>query len=179
MKNDEQTAVSTSVAETIKETTKTASYSLVVIAGIAIAVSVVYVLYSELFSSQSPQSIYSRAFKDVISDERVLNLFGDRIKGFGEPTSRGRRRHVSHVEYLKDDKKYLRMKFYIKGSRASGSVNLEMVEDDRGRYQYRYLFVISDGLDRRSIILEDNRNKYDNSSIQIPGEGLQELVLTD
>lgn len=32
----------------------------------------------------------------------------------------------SHIEYEKDDKKFMRMKFYVEGSRKKGTVHLEM-----------------------------------------------------
>ncbi|KAH6948289.1 hypothetical protein HPB50_023343 [Hyalomma asiaticum] len=39
-----------------------------------------------------------------------------------------KKRHVSHMEYIKDGINYMRMKFYIKGPSRSGTVHLEVRE---------------------------------------------------
>lgn len=162
-KTEENKEVSTSVVENIKETSKTISYTGIIIVVFCIAMTIVYAILSELFSSKSPHRIYSRAYKYISEDPKVRNLIGDQIKGFGEETRRGRRRHVSHIEYSKNGRNYLRMKFYIKGNRGYGTVHLEMVENDDGKYEYRYLFVVIDSdpsVYKKTLILEDNRSKY-------------------
>lgn len=163
-KTEENTQVSTSVVENIKETTKTVSYTGVIIVVIGVAFTMIYAIVSELFSSKSPHKIYSKTYKLLANDPRVQNVMGDQIKGFGEETRRGRRQHVSHLEYSKNGRNYLRMKFYIKGNRGHGSVHLEMIENDEGAYEYRYLFIVVDSdpnVYKKTIILEDNRGKYD------------------
>ncbi|XP_065221799.1 mitochondrial import inner membrane translocase subunit Tim21 [Planococcus citri] len=155
----EQKAVQTTVIENIKETTKTVSYLGFVLVGFSIGLSVIFAICYELFSGKSPNKIYSKAFDYVSKDSRIQNVIGDQIKGFGEETRRGRRRHIAHVSYQKDGMNLLRMKFYIKGNRESGTVHLEMFENEKGKYEYRYLFVVTDGVNPKSIILEDNRYK--------------------
>ncbi len=159
---DKNAETSISVAENIKETTKTVSYTAIILVVFGVAAAVVYTIFSELFSSKSAHSVYSQAFAYVVNDERVRKVFGDSIKAFGEETRRGRRQRVSHVRYNKDNKNYLRMKFYIKGNGRGerGSVHLEMIENDKGHYEYRYLFVYLDGI-HPPIILEDNRAKFE------------------
>ncbi|BES88460.1 TIM21 [Nesidiocoris tenuis] len=149
--------VSTHVLETVKETTKTASYSLVILAGVGIACGLFYVVFSELFSSKSPNSIYSKAVDRCSNDPKVKDTLGEPIKGHGEETSRRRRRFVSHVKYVKDGVEHMRMKFYLKGSRKSATVNLEVKEDENGKFQYRYMFVQLEDYPYRVIVLEDNR----------------------
>lgn len=182
---DEQTAVSTSVAEKIKEGTKTAAYAGFVFMGFGIAIVIFYAIFSELFSSKSPHKIYSKAVDYVINDDRVQNAIGDQIKSFGEETRRGRRQHVSHILYQKDGRNYLRMKFHVKGNRGNGTVHLEMVENDARKYEYRYLFLIVEDVYRKTIILEDNRNRFDAGSsvisspfIDPSGKPLEELDLS-
>lgn len=53
-----------------------------------------YAILSELFSGQSPNSIYTEALKLCRSDQKLSDLLGEPIKGYGELTARGRRRHV-------------------------------------------------------------------------------------
>lgn len=183
-RSDERTAVSTSVAERIKEGTTTAAYTGFVFMGFGIAIVIFYAIFSELFSSKSPHKVYSKAVDYVINDDRVQTAIGDQIKSFGEETRRGRRQHVSHIVYEKEGRNYLRMKFHVKGNRASGTVHLEMVENDAGKFEYRYLFVIVDDAFRKTIILEDNRNKFEGSSvisqsfIDQSGEPFKELDLS-
>lgn len=64
----------------------------------------------------------------------------------------------SHVLYEKDGVNYLRMKFYLKGSRRKATVHLEMKENEKKKFEYRYLFVQLDEYPHTTIILEDNRN---------------------
>ncbi|KRZ90824.1 Mitochondrial import inner membrane translocase subunit Tim21, partial [Trichinella sp. T8] len=78
---------------------------------------------------------------------------------YGGPiTRRGRRRHVDHLEYEKDGKNYLRMKFYVEGSIAKGTVLLEMQQDENGKYNYRYMLFTSDGTPSKTLELRMNFN---------------------
>ncbi|GBN36584.1 Mitochondrial import inner membrane translocase subunit Tim21 [Araneus ventricosus] len=151
------------LAKKVKETTKDAGYLGVIIAGIGVTGVMFYAILRELFSRQSPNSIYSDALQLCRSNATVIDTLGEPIKGYGELSSRGRRRHVSHLVYEKDGKNYMRMKFYVEGSRKSGTVHLEMVEGEKSKYEYRYLFVDVDGYPQRSIILKDNRHLDSNS----------------
>jgi len=144
----------------VKETAKTASYMGVILAGIGVTAVIFYQVFRELFSSKSPNSVYTTSLKKCCQDPRVIDSLGEPIKGFGEETRRGRRRHVSHLFYERDGINFLRMKYYIQGSRKRGTVHLEMRENDKGDFYYRYLFVQLDDYPRNTIIIEDNR--YDN-----------------
>ncbi|XP_063155104.1 mitochondrial import inner membrane translocase subunit Tim21 isoform X2 [Candoia aspera] len=119
-----------------------------------------YVIFRELFSSSSPSKIYGDALEKCRAHPEVIGVFGEPIKGYGEATRRGRRQLVSHIEYVKDGLKYMRLKFYIEGSEKGkqGTVHLEMKENpESGKYEYRYIFVDIDGYPRRTIIVEDYR----------------------
>lgn len=59
-------------------------------------------------------------------DPRIEDALGTPIKGYGEETTRRRRTHVSHAIYLRDGIKHMRMRFYIKGIRNKGVVELDM-----------------------------------------------------
>ncbi|XP_072460206.1 mitochondrial import inner membrane translocase subunit Tim21 isoform X2 [Notamacropus eugenii] len=120
-----------------------------------------YVIFKELFSSSSPNKIFGKALEKCRSHPEVISVFGHSIKGYGESTRRGRRQHVSHIEYVKDGLKYIRLKFYIEGSvpGKQGTVHLEMKENpESGTYEFRYIFVDVDAFPRRTIIIEDNRS---------------------
>lgn len=116
------------LGEKVKETTKTASYLGIILIGVGVTGTLFYAVFNELFSSKSPNNVYTKAMKKCIADTRVEDKLGLPIKAYGEETRRGRRQHVQHVIYEKDGKKCLRMKFYLQGSRHKGTVQLEMVE---------------------------------------------------
>lgn len=56
-----------------------------------------YAILSELFSGQSPNSVYTEALKMCRNDKKLADLLGEPIKGYGELSARGRRRHVRSV----------------------------------------------------------------------------------
>lgn len=53
------------LGEKIKETTKTASYTAVILAGIGVTAVMLWAIFRELFSSTSPNNIYSDALERV------------------------------------------------------------------------------------------------------------------
>lgn len=117
------------LGEKVKETTKTVSYLGIIALGVAVTGTLFYAVFNELFSSNSPNNIYSKAVKKCIADPRVEDKLGLPISAYGEETRRGRRQHVSHLAYIgKDGRKHLRMKFYLKGSFHSGTAQLDMVQ---------------------------------------------------
>uniref|UniRef100_A0A1B6KIX5 Mitochondrial import inner membrane translocase subunit Tim21 n=1 Tax=Graphocephala atropunctata TaxID=36148 RepID=A0A1B6KIX5_9HEMI len=144
--------------KTVKETTKTASYLGVILLGVGVTGIMFYTVLGELFSSKSPNNVYSKALERVCGDTRIMDALGEPISGYGEENRRGRRQHVSHLLYEKNGEKRLRMKFYVSGTRKRATVHLEMREDESGNYVYRYLFVELDDFGRHPIIFEDNRN---------------------
>ncbi|XP_064466970.1 mitochondrial import inner membrane translocase subunit Tim21-like [Ornithodoros turicata] len=152
------------IGQKVKQTTKDASYLGVILAGLSVTGLMFYAIFRELFSGRSPNSVYTRALERCRSNTSVLAAFGEPLQGHGETTARGRRRHVSHVEYIKDGINHMRMKFYIKGPHKSGTVHLEVRENAHKQYEYRYLFVDVDGPTRRTIVLEDNRDS-DHGSV--------------
>jgi len=81
----------------VKETAKTASYLGVILAGVGVTAVIFYHIFRELFSSKSSNSVYTRSLKKCCEDPRVINVLGEPIRGFGEETRRGRRRHVRYV----------------------------------------------------------------------------------
>lgn len=59
-----------------------------------------YAIVSELFSGQSPNSVYTEALKLCRNDQKLADLLGEPIKGYGELSSRGRRRHVRSASFI-------------------------------------------------------------------------------
>ncbi|CAH0700478.1 unnamed protein product [Spodoptera exigua] len=166
-KGQERSDVSTDVrplGEKIKETTKTATYTGVILIGVGVTGIIFYYVFRELFSSNSPNSIYSEALEKCKRDPRVEDALGSPIKGYGEETTRRRRTHVSHAVYEKDGVKHMRMRFYIKGIRNKGIVELDMKQNEYGNYLCRYLLVQLDDYSAKTFIIEDNRAELDKKT---------------
>ncbi|ELV10908.1 TIM21-like protein, mitochondrial [Tupaia chinensis] len=121
-----------------------------------------YAIFKELFSSSSPNKIYGKALEKCRSHPEVIGIFGEPVKGYGEATRRGRRQHVSFVEYVKDGLKHMRVKFYIEGSEPGkqGTVHVEVKENpESSKCEFRYIFVEVESYPRRTIVVEDNRSQ--------------------
>ncbi|XP_053675920.1 mitochondrial import inner membrane translocase subunit Tim21 [Anopheles nili] len=162
----DRTDVSTDVrpiGERVKENTKTASYMGVILLGVGVTGMLFYVIFWELFSSDSPNNIYSEALERVKEESRVKDALGAPIKGFGEESRRGRRNRVAHTKYVKDGVEHIRMQFFVQGFRNRATVHLEKRKTSSGSYEYRYLFVQLDYNPHNPIILEDNRLQQDAS----------------
>ncbi|KAM6349844.1 TIM21 translocase, partial [Podargus strigoides] len=149
-----------SAAQKVKEAGRDFTYFIVVLVGIGVTGGLFYVIFKELFSSSSPSKIYGDALEKCRCHPEIIGVFGESIKGYGEATRRGRRQFISHIEYVKDGLKYMRLKFYIEGSEPGkrGTVHVEVKENpERGRFEVRYIFVDVDTYPRRTIVIEDNR----------------------
>ena len=91
--------------EKAKEGAKTASYSLVILAGLGMCATVFYTVFRlqfyhpllpllipssfvvrELFSSNSANSLYDKAVADCLAHEKLADLLGEPVKAFGEST---------------------------------------------------------------------------------------------
>ncbi|XP_012513037.1 PREDICTED: mitochondrial import inner membrane translocase subunit Tim21 [Propithecus coquereli] len=153
-----ETAVSTS--QKVKEAGRDVTYLIVVLIGIGITGGLFYTIFKELFSSFSPNKIYGKALEKCRTHPEVISIFGEPVKGYGEVTRRGRRQHVSFIEYVKDGLKHTRVKFYIEGSEPGkqGTVHVEVKENpESGECDFRYIFVEVESYPRRTIVIEDNR----------------------
>ncbi|XP_005356392.1 mitochondrial import inner membrane translocase subunit Tim21 isoform X2 [Microtus ochrogaster] len=122
--------------------------------------ALLYTVFKELFSSSSPNIIYGKALGKCRAHPEVISVFGKPLKGYGEMSRRGRRQHVSFVEYVKNGLKRIRVKFYIEGSEPGrqGTVHAEVEENPQsGQFEFRYVYVNVTPM--RSIIIEDNRSQ--------------------
>lgn len=154
----EETGVSAS--QKVKEAGRDVTYLVVVLVGVSITGGLLYTIFKELFSSSSPNIIYGNALGKCRSHPEVIGVFGEPVKGFGEMSRRGRRQHVSFIEYANKGLKRIRVKFYIEGSEPGkqGTVHAEVEENPgNGQFEFRYIFV--EVTPTRYIIVEDNRSQ--------------------
>ncbi|XP_076449014.1 mitochondrial import inner membrane translocase subunit Tim21-like [Babylonia areolata] len=145
------------VGQKVKEVGKDASYTVVIIIGIAVTGLMFYMIGRELLSSQSPSGVYGDALKKCQNSLEVTAALGEPIKGYGETTRRGRRRHVSHTEFEVRGVPHMRMRFYIEGPYKKATVHVEVQKDDSGKFEYRYLVVETQGYPHQTFVLEDAR----------------------
>jgi len=143
-------------AEVVKENLKSAGYLGVIIGGIGVTALMLYALFSELFSSKSPYAVFSEARVRCIEHPKVMDILGAPVKAYGDETRRGRRKHITHLYYIKDGVKYMRVRFYVQGTRRQGTVYAEVKENASGGFEYSYLYVVVNHVG--TIVIEDNQD---------------------
>eukprot|EP00092_Neocalanus_flemingeri_P021788 GFUD01023637.1.p1 GENE.GFUD01023637.1~~GFUD01023637.1.p1 ORF type:complete len:208 (+),score=50.74 GFUD01023637.1:37-660(+) len=159
-KSNSNNQLSTSFAEKAKSNAKTGGYGLVIVAGLGVIAAVVGTIFKELFSSNSPNSLYSKAVQECLAHHKVQDLLGEPIKAFGEETRRGRRNRVSQMQYQdKEGRAGIRIEFYLQGLRNRGTVQLDAREDSSGNMQTRYIIVQVEDMMRNTVIVKDRRGQ--------------------
>ena len=145
-------------AEKTKENVKTASYGMVIVVGIGVTCVVLYTVLRELFTGDSPTALFQMASDKCVEHPQVQDLLGEPIKAFGEENRRGRRRHVTSLNYVDEHgKKGTRVQFYLQGLRKRGTAQIDAREGEDGHMKTRYIVVTADDLLRTSVVVEDNR----------------------
>lgn len=145
------------VGAKVAQAGKDVSYFGIILVGFAVTGVLIWFVVSELFFGFSANRVYASALKKVKASAEVLEAVGEPIMGHGETTSRGRRRHVSYQEYLVDGENYMRVKFYLKGSKRKGTVHVDVKQGSRGNFDYRFIFVELTGFPSETIVVLDNR----------------------
>lgn len=151
-----ESPVPTTLTEKVAQSASNTILCGAVVAAIGMLGVFVYLLGNEFFAEDSPQKIFSSALALVREDGRCQDIFGPTIAGFGEETSRGRRRHVAHHKYEKDGRQRIRVLFHLKGERDEGIGQAEM-ELREGDWQWRFLYVESNRRPKITHVLIDNR----------------------
>ncbi|CAO3656630.1 unnamed protein product [Mucor fragilis] len=133
----------------------------VILAGVGLTSAIVYYISSELFGSQSATSIFSDAVDRVRSHEELVSILGEPIKGHGEPSRSKRRRNrriTSQTAEDQDGNPHLFMRFYVEGPENQGTVMLEMIKNEKQKWEYKQLYVDvpGQGLPSKRIYLERN-----------------------
>ncbi|KAK3997379.1 putative mitochondrial import inner membrane translocase subunit tim-21 precursor [Cladorrhinum sp. PSN332] len=121
---------------------QTINLSLVLL-GLTLTSGVVYVLYTEVFSSDSKTAHFNIAVDRIKSDPRCVELLGDpkKIVAFGEETWNSWRRArpiASTVTKDRNGVEHLRIEFNVQGPRGLGRVNIHMTKRPGGHDEYHY-----------------------------------------
>jgi len=147
-----------STGQKVKQAGKDASYMGIMLLGFGVTGTLIWYVVDELMFGFSANSVYSKALKLVKDDDRIQYEIGDNLKGYGEETSRGRRRHVTCQEFVVDGVNHMRVRFYLSGTNRKATVHCEAVETSRGKFDFRYIFVEMQGFPpSEPIIVVDNR----------------------
>ncbi|KAI4497277.1 hypothetical protein M0802_007761 [Mischocyttarus mexicanus] len=152
---DPKNKVSTDFVEVVKQNTVSAGYLVIIATGLTLLVYIGYSLLNELFSSNSPYGIYSRALKCCQKDTKVLDALGEPIKVYGE--GRRRRNHFSHGLYEENGNVYLKLKFYMEGVRRKGIVYVE-AKNVSGNYELTRIYMKLDDILGSVLIINPNGN---------------------
>jgi import inner membrane translocase subunit TIM21 len=74
---------------------------------------------------------------------KLVGMLGEPIKAHGEGGGKRRRNRRIQPQIVQDQNQneHLFMRFYVKGSLSQGTVMLEMTKDEKGKWQYKQLFV--------------------------------------
>ncbi|XP_063678488.1 uncharacterized protein LOC134814322 [Bolinopsis microptera] len=156
--NKEDTKAVT-VTQKVVENAKTSVNLFVIIGGCGIVLYLAYMVLSEFFSNVSPSSVFKMAMKKIMKDERTSLILGDKIKGYGDPNSRTRKR-LEHQPYMVADVDYLRVIFHVEGTKRSGVVSCDLKKSKNG-WKTRYIIIKLDGFPPGKITIEDNRHETD------------------
>lgn len=151
----EQPQTQLTVGAKVAQAGKDVSYFGIILIGFGVTGALLWFVISELFFGFSANRVYASALKKVKANAEVVQAVGEPIMGHGETTSRGRRRNVSYQEYLVDGENYMRVKFYLKGSKRKGTVHVDVKQAARGNFDYRYILVELSPYE--TIIVLDNR----------------------
>lgn len=159
------------LGEKIASGSKAASYTFISLLGGGIFAYVIYALYKELFSGDSPQVLYSRAAEKFKHDTRVANALGFPTTVYCRETyNRHARQQVQYSNFNQDGSNYIRVQFIMAGPHNKATVYVEYKEK-REKSLFSSNWEINHAVMKlkhpeRTLILEDNRlaNNMDNYS---------------
>ncbi|XP_065914287.1 mitochondrial import inner membrane translocase subunit Tim21-like [Dysidea avara] len=157
LEEEQQQTKAVTVGQRVIQAGKDTSYFLIICVGFGITAMLFYYTFRELFSSNSVQSLFSVALKRIKADGKCKAILGEPISAHGETSGRNRRRFISHQEYIVEGEEYMRMQFYVSGSKQQATAHLDVKKNARGKYVCRFLFLELTGYPGGTIIIEDNR----------------------
>jgi len=141
------------------------------VAGVAgMAGTVLFAFGKELFVGDSPQEFYRYGSDKCMNHEKVQDLLGEPIKLTSPVWVRvGRgshiRKEVEHTYYIdKSGKKGLRIQIGLIGVQRQAVAELDARENDNGKLQTRWIIVTTTDINRKSVIVEDNRWSFKRTS---------------
>ncbi|OZJ06679.1 hypothetical protein BZG36_00394 [Bifiguratus adelaidae] len=157
---------------TVVESTKATANVSIIALGVGLLGALSYLVFTELFSSNSHTHIYSDALDRIRSNMDVKARLGAPIKDYAQPDDgklRRRRRIIYRVYKDQLGREHLFMRVYLEGSDADGVAAMEMVKNRRKNWEYKYLYVDvpGEGLPSQRVFVEYNPNAGQDDQGQI------------
>ncbi|RKF58328.1 Mitochondrial import inner membrane translocase subunit TIM21 [Erysiphe neolycopersici] len=131
-----------------------------IMCGTVLSGGVAYLLYSEVFSSDSKTSHFNRSFDQIKKDPRCIAVLGDTetITAYGEGMGGSWRKARPFLSSIQTDKygtQHLLLTYRVNGSKSSGVVYLHMIKrPTENTFTYKRLVLDVNGKSR--IILKDS-----------------------
>ncbi|XP_018457086.1 probable mitochondrial import inner membrane translocase subunit TIM21 [Raphanus sativus] len=124
--------------------TEGASYSFVILAGLAVAGASGYAVFKELIFQPKEYKVFDKALKRIQDDGQVRVRIGSPITGYGQETrNRAARQRIPNRIFTDEDGvEHVEVNFYIRGPHGHGKVYTEMFKDKADKeWKYTYLIV--------------------------------------
>jgi import inner membrane translocase subunit TIM21 len=121
-----------------------ASYSVVILAGLGVAVMAGYAVFKELIFEPKEYKIFGKALARVQSDSQVTAKIGYPVTGYGtESRNRAARQRIQNRVWTDEDGvEHVEVAFFIRGPHGAGKVFAEMFKDDSDRtWKFTFLLV--------------------------------------
>ncbi|XP_059276252.1 probable mitochondrial import inner membrane translocase subunit TIM21 [Lycium ferocissimum] len=124
--------------------TEGASYSLIILAGLAVAGAAAYGVFKELIFQPKEYKIFNKGLERVQNDGQVKARIGSPVTGYGsESRNRAARQRVPNRIWTDEDGvEHVEVNFYIRGPHGAGKVYTEMFHDKVDKqWKFTYLIV--------------------------------------
>ncbi|KAM3321707.1 putative mitochondrial import inner membrane translocase subunit TIM21 [Capsicum chacoense] len=124
--------------------TEGASYSLIILAGLAVAGAAAYGVFKELIFQPKEYKIFNKGLERVQNDGQVKARIGSPVTGYGsESRNRAARQRIPNRIWTDEDGvEHVEVNFYIRGPHGAGKVYTEMFQDKVDKqWKFTYLIV--------------------------------------
>ncbi|CAG7865543.1 unnamed protein product [Brassica rapa] len=124
--------------------TEGASYSFVILAGLAVAGASGYAVFKELVFQPKEYKVFDKAFKRIQDDGQVRVRIGSPITGYGQETRNraARQRILNRVFTDEEGVEHVEVNFFIRGPQGAGKVYTEMFKDKADKKEWKYAYLI-------------------------------------
>ena len=128
-------------------------YSLVIAAGLAVALGAMWYSFKELLFEPKEQSVFAAALAKVETDPRVVVRVGTPMTSYGkEGRSRSARRQLAHTTHVDGfGREHVRVQGAVRGPQGKGTVHADAYKGDGGGWEFAYL-VVDAGRDRVVVV---------------------------
>jgi len=119
------------------------SYSVVILAGLALAAATVWAVVKELLLEPKEYTVFNKTLEYIKSDPRVTVRLGGNISGYGaDSRNRAARQRIPNRIYTDSSGvEHVQVQFQAKGSSCGATVHADMYVDKNKEWKYTYLYV--------------------------------------